>query len=498
MARRIILEPSRAITEFRLLPGFTHAAAQSQNIALTTRLAKSGDSFFSLNIPLVSAAMQAVSGDRMGIELARNGGLAFIFASQPIEEQAQMVQKVKNHKAGFVTPKVVGPETTIGQIAEIAKKSGFSTFPVVDDNEKLLGLLTRNDFSPERHALLPAKTRMIRRENLVVGKDPINLHDANDILMDSHQSVLPIVDGQDKLLFLVFRKDIENHLNHPMQVVDQRKRLCAGAAINTHDYQKRVPCLVDAETDILAIDSSDGHSCFQADTLDWCRANYPQIPVIGGNIVTADGFRFLAEHHAAAIKIGMGGGSICITQEQKGTGRGLGTAIIEVAAARDEWLKKTGQYIPLIADGGINTAKDMVIALALGADCIMLGRYFARLEESPTEKILINNRYMKPYWGEGSARAREWRGARYGQGVFAEGVEGYVEYSGFLKDNLKETLAIIKSSFCSAGAADMTQLHVDAVLEVVSALSIREGQPHDIVLSAPNSGYTNKSWGETR
>lgn len=497
MARTVLTEPSRAIAEFRLLPGLTRPDTTIDRVSLATRLAArpDGRGWVCLNIPLVAAAMQAVSGVAMGIALARHGGVAFVYASQPVAAQAEMVRRIKHHKAGFVQPLTVAPDLPIAQVAELAAAKGFSTFPVVDDQGRLLGLLTRLDYAPARHAHLTARDRMIPRDRLVVGREPLTLRQANDLLMDSHQSVLPIVDAEERLRDLVFRKDIENHLDHPDEVVDERKRLLAAAAINTRDYRERLPALVEAGVDVVAIDSSDGHSCFQADTLAFARQAFPTLPVIGGNIVTAEGFRFLAEAGAAGVKIGMGGGSICITQEQKGTGRGLGTAILEVAAARDEWHRRTGAYLPLIADGGIVTAKDMVIALALGADAVMLGRYFARFEESPTEKVLINNRVMKPYWGEGSPRARAWQGARYGQAAFAEGVEGYVEYAGPLRDNLAETLAILRSSLCSAGAHDLDELHREAVLEVVSALSIREGQPHDIHLPGATTGLAAKTWG---
>lgn len=497
MARKVICEPSRAVSEFRLLPGLTTFETTLDKISLKTLLARSGpgEGFLNLNIPLTAAAMQSVSGVQMGIELARRGGVAFVYASQPIDRQAEMIRRIKSHKAGFVKPRTVPPDLPLAEVAALGAREGFSTFPVVDAEDRFLGLLTRNDFASIRHGNLPVCERMIPRDRLVVGREVTVLRQANDLLMDSHQSVLPIVDAQDRLLYLVFRKDIESHLDNPAEVIDGQKRLVAGAAINTHDFRERIPALVRSEVDVVVIDSSDGHSCFQRDALTWMRTEFPGLPVIAGNVVTGDGFRYLAEAGAAAVKIGMGGGSICITQEQKGTGRGLGTAILEVAGARDEWFQRTGEYLPLIADGGIVTAKDMVIALALGADSVMLGRYFARMEESPTEKVVINNRVMKPYWGEGSARAREWRGGRYSQAIFAEGVEGYVEFAGTLKDNLTETLAILRSSFASAGAGTVRDLHQNAVLEVVSGLSIREGQPHDIILPGQASSYGGKSWG---
>jgi len=497
MAKRVIFEPSRALAEFRLLPGLTMPESTTGTISLQTHLVRSPrGGCIDLKIPLVAAAMQSVSGVEMGIALAREGGVAFLYSSQAIEQQASMVKKVKQYKAGFVKPLTVPPTTRISDLARLIRERGFSTFPVVDERGVLLGLITKNDFAEFAHRELEVSQRMIPVSQLVVGVNVTSLRQANEILVDSHQGVLPIVDGESRLRHLVFRKDIDDHLKHPNELVDERKRLLAAAAINTHDFSDRVPALVEAGVDLVAIDSSDGHSFYQKACMDWLSARHPDLPVIAGNIVTSEGFRYLAEAGAGAIKIGMGGGSICITQEQKGTGRGLGTAILEVAGERDRYYQETGRYLPLIADGGIVHAKDMSMALALGADSVMLGRYFARMDESPTEKVVINSRVMKPYWGEGSARAQQWRSERYGQTLFAEGVEGYVEYAGPLHGNLPETLAKIRSTMSSCGAGTIEELHRRAEVEVVSSLSIREGQVHDIFLPPTDQSYFSKSWGQ--
>lgn len=483
--------------EFRLLPGLTREETSMFNISLKAPLVFSEDDNpkYMLNIPIVAAAMQSVSGVRMGIELARLGGQSFIYCSQTVEQQAEMVRKIKKHKAGFVPPETVHPQTSISELYELTRKRGYNTFPVVNENNKLMGIITKNDYDVKPHGNLPVMKRMIPRSELTVGVNIDNIKEANTLLRDTHQSVLPIVDDEDRLLYLVFRKDIRNHLDNPDELLDEHKRYMTTAAINTHDYEQRVPALVDAGADVLAIDSSDGHSMYQGKTLTWIRENYANIPVIGGNVITGEGFDYLVENGARGVKVGMGGGSICITQEQKGTGRGLATSIIKVAEARDRHYERTGKYIPIIADGGIVSAKDIVIALALGADSAMMGRYFARMDESPTEKITIKNQVMKPYWGEGSARAREWKEARYNQVLFAEGVEGFVQYAGKLRDNLPETLAKIKASMASVGAANISELHENAELEVVSALSIREGQPHDIYLPGAETSYNATNWG---
>jgi len=464
------------------LPGLTGPGSVPGSVSLRTPLVlgPSGHPLH-LNIPITSSAMQAVSGAEMGIALAREGGVAVIFCSQPIESQAAMVERVKKHKAGFVEPRTVPPEMTIREVAALSARTGYSLFPVVDAGQRLLGLIQRDDYDVERHGAQAARERMTPRARLEVGRNLQDLKAANEAVLDGHHPVLPIVDDQDRLLSLVFKRDIRDLARHPLQVSDGRKRLLSAAAINTHDHRDRAPALIAAGVDALVIDSSDGHSFYQRDALAWLTERFPEVPVIGGNVVTAEGFDYLVAAGAGAVKVGMGSGTICITQEQKGTGRGLATAIMQVAQARDRHAQRTGRYVPVIADGGIVTAKDIMVALALGADVAMMGRYFARMEESPGEKVTIEHRVMKAYWGEGAARAREWRTQRYHQAGFVEGVEGWVEYAGKLEDNLPETLAKIRSSMASCGAADIPQLHRDAVLELVSALSIREGQVHDIV-----------------
>jgi len=482
MAGNVEWNPSRTLMEFRLLPGLTTPETSIEAISLTTPLVRcSTGASVGLHAPVLASAMQAVSGPRLAIELAKLGGSAIVFCSQPIESQAEMVRKIKSHKAGFVAPRTIAPDMTIRDLEVVRREAGFSTFPVVDNGGRLLGLITRRDYSALAHADLTVSERMIPRDALDVGENVPDLERANALLIDGHRAVLPIVDAEDRLVSLVFRKDIEDHLDNPDQIVDEHKRLIATAAINTHDYRDRVPALMDAGVDVLSIDSSDGHSTYQRDALAWIRETYEDVPVICGNVITGAGFEYLAASGAGAVKVGMGGGSICITQEQKGTGRGLASTIIDVVAARDRYADETGVYLPVIADGGIVTSKDIVIALALGADAVMMGRYFARMDESPTTKLQINGRTMKPYWGEGSARAREWSPARYRHAAFLEGVEGFVEYAGKLRDNLPELLNKVKAAMASCGCATIAELHENAQLELVSGLSIREGQVHDIL-----------------
>ena len=496
MADSVRFEPSRTLAEFRLLPGLTTMVAAIDRVSLRTPLVlrPDRDDPVTLKAPLVAAAMQSVSGVTMGVELARLGGVAFIYCSQPIAEQAEMIRRIKSHKAGFVEPRTIPPHMALREVDALREEAGFSTFPIVSEDGRLLGLITRRDYDVRAHGDLPASERMVAREQLDVGVGITDIEEANALLIEGHRSVLPIVDEADRLLSLVFRKDIEDHLDNPDQVVDERKRLVAVAAINTRDYADRVPALVEAGVDVVGIDSSDGYSCYQRAAIEWVRREVPALPIIGGNVITGEAFDFLVESGAGAVKVGMGGGSICITQEQKGTGRGLATAVMEVVEARDRYRNRTGIHVPVIADGGVLHSKDVTIALALGADVVMMGRYFARMDESSTEKIRISGRVMKPYWGEGSARARAWSPARYDQAGFLEGVEGFVEYAGKLKDNLPELTTKVRAAMASCGCATIEELHEKAQLELVSALSIREGKVHDIIQFGWGEGDSLSNW----
>ena len=272
----------------------------------------------------------------------------------------------------------------------------------------------------------------------------------------------------------------------PLELVDEQHRFMVGAGINTKDYEERVPALIEAGADVLCIDSSEGYTCWQAKTIEFIRAKYGDSVKVGaGNVVDREGFLFLARAGADFVKVGIGGGSICITREQKGIGRGQATSIIEVAAARDEYYQETGIYVPICSDGGIVHDYHMTLALAMGADFMMLGRYFARFDESPTPKLIVNGSYVKEYWGEGSNRARNWQ--RYDLGgkaklSFEEGVDSYVTYAGSLKENVQKSLYKVKSTMCNCGAITIPELQEKAKITLVSATSIVEGGYHDVTL----------------
>ena len=491
---KIISDVSHTFGEYLLIPGLTTKECIPNNVCLQTPLVKfkKGEkSAINLNIPFVSAIMQAVSDSGLAIELARNGGLSFIYGSQPIESQAEMVRKVKNFKAGFViSDSNVTPETSLADAIELIQKTGHSTIGVTTDgtpNGKLEGILTSRDYRIDKvDTSSPVKNFMTPFSKLTVGKIGITLSEANTIIWDHKLNTLPIIDDDQKLRYFVFRKDYESHHESPQELSDGSKKLLVGAGINSRDFEKRVPALVDAGVDVLCIDSSDGFSEWQKDTITWVRSKYGDTVKIGaGNVVDAEGFRYLVDAGADFVKVGIGGGSICITREQKGIGRGQATAIMEVAKARDEYFEKTGIYVPICSDGGLVQDYHMVLALAMGADFLMMGRYFARFDESPTKKLTIGNRIVKEYWGEGSNRAKNWQ--RYDMGgssnlKFEEGVDSYVPYAGKMKDNLNQTLAKIISTMCSCGAITIPQLQKEAKITLVSSTSIIEGGAHDVIL----------------
>lgn len=486
-------EVSRTFSEFLLLPNLTTKDCSPSDVDLSVpivKYSKEQEPSIKLNIPIVSAIMQSVSNDTLAIALAKCGGLSFIYGSQPIESQAEMVRKVKKHKSGFVvSDSNVSVHHTLKDVLEIKEKTGHSTIAVTEDGTatgKLLGIVTGRDYRLSRDPLdKKVADFMTPLKDLIVGQLGITLSEANDIIWKYKLNSLPIVDSEGNLQYLVFRKDYDDHKQNPEQLLDSKKRLMVGAGINTRDYKERVPALLEAEADILCVDSSDGYTEYQRDTINYIKSNFENVKVGGGNVVDREGFMYLVESGADFIKVGIGGGSICITREQKGIGRGQASAVIEVSKARDEYYKKTGVYIPICSDGGIVHDYHIVLALAMGADFVMMGRYFARFDESPNKKVKRGNSYVKEYWGEGSNRARNWQRYDLGENSnlkFEEGVDSYVPYAGKLKDNLDVTLSKIRSTMSSCGSKTIKKLQETARIVIVSSTSLIEGGAHDVIL----------------
>ncbi len=488
-----INEPAHTFNEYLLIPGYSSSECIPANVTLKTPLVKykkGEDPSITMNIPLVSAIMQAVSGDRLAVALATQGGVSFIYGSQSVEDEAAMVRRAKSYKAGFVkSDSNIRPDATLADVIAITERTGHSTLAVTEDGSsegKLLGVVTSRDYRISRmDKSEKVETFMTPFDKLIYAYEGITLSEANDIIWDHKLNSLPIITKDGKFCYFVFRKDYDSHKANPNELLDAHKRYVVGAGINTRDYAERVPALIEAGADVLCIDSSEGFSEWQKLTIDWIRAHYGDSVKVGaGNVVDAEGFRFLAESGADFIKVGIGGGSICITRETKGIGRGQATALIEVCAERDKYYEETGVYIPVCSDGGIVYDHHITLALAMGADFIMLGRYFARFDESPSNKVSINGTYYKEYWGEGSQRARNWQ--RYDLGgdkklSFEEGVDSLVPYAGALKDNVALSLSKVKSTMCNCGALTIRELQQKAKLTLVSATSIVEGGAHDVI-----------------
>ena len=488
-------EPSHTFGEYLLIPGYSSAECFPANVSLRTPLVKyhrDEEPALTMNIPMTSAIMQAVSNDTMAIALAKQGGVSFIYGSQSIEEEAAMVSRVKNYKSGFVSSDSnISPDTTLGGVLDLLAKTGHSTMAVTEDgsaNGKLVGIVTSRDYRVSRMSLdTKVATFMTPFEKLVwADADSTTLTQANDLIWERKLNMLPLIDKNQRLRYMVFRKDYTDNKENELELTDDNKSYIVGAGINTRDYAERVPALIEAGADVLCIDSSEGFSEWQRLTIQHIREEYGDTVKVGaGNIVDGEGFRFLANAGADFIKVGIGGGSICITRETKGIGRGQATALIDVCAERDKYFKETGVYIPICSDGGIVYDYHMTLALAMGADFLMLGRYFSRFDESPTDRVMVNGTYYKEYWGEGSNRARNWQ--RYDLGgskklSFEEGVDSYVPYAGPLKENVETTLSKIRSTMCNCGALSLPEFRDKAKLTLVSSTSIVEGGAHDVIL----------------
>jgi IMP dehydrogenase len=505
---KLISDISRTFSEYLLIPGLTKKSHTIAGVSLATPISayqRGEQPKIQLNIPFVSASMQSVTGEELAIKLAREGGLGFIYCSQSIEFQAQMVSKVKLYKAGFVrSDSNAKPTTTLKELLDIMEDTGHSTVPVTDNGQNdglFLGIVTDNDFWEFEDALdQPVEAFMTPESKVVFGRQGISLTEANRLLRKNKKECLPVLTDEGKLHSLVFKKDYIDHMQNPDELLDAKKQLLVGAAVNSHDYQERVPALVDAGVDVLCFDSSDGYSEYQKDAILWVKERYRDQVVVGaGNVVSAAGFDYLVnECNSDFVKVGIGGGSICITREQKGIGRGQASAVMDVAQARERHYQKTGTYIPICSDGGLSNDTQVMIALAMGADFVMMGRYFAMTDESPPSKILVNGKMYKPYWGEGSFRARNWQ--RYSdtsnkvvkEMVFEEGVDAYVPTVGPLKSVLSVTLQKIKSTLVNLGSMTLKEFQDNAELTLISQQSFMEGGTSNVQTRSINTSLSDE------
>jgi IMP dehydrogenase len=483
---KISTDQSATFREFILLPRETRTEHALPEVSLAGQLAEG----LPLAIPFMSAAMESVTGSELAIALAQHGGLSVLPAGKvEVQEQIEQIEAVKRFKSGFVEDALtVRPTTRLGELLEMEARTGYSTFPVTDDEGHLLGLITEKKYHPKRDGDLAVAERMIPRSKLVVGSEGMSLSDANDKVFEMGLGVLCVVDEKDRLRSVVFFRDLKNAQRYPDASIDVSKRLRVAAAMSTHaEDLERASLCVKAGADALVIDASDGYSQFMRTTVE--RAKELGVPVVAGNVVDVDGFCFLAESGADAVKVGIGSGSICTTRRVKAIGRGQATAVRSVARARDAWAQRTGKYIPIISDGGLEGTGDMAVALALGADVLMMGKYFAGFAESPTTSftkrlpVLFSGQVSdvavtaKPYWGEASARAKNVR--RYQQDdprtFVIEGEEGYVLFKGSLHEIMPRDLKAIKGTLSSCGCRDLEEFRRDARLERQSLGSQQEG-----------------------
>ncbi|MFI0742756.1 IMP dehydrogenase [Streptomyces sp. NPDC021100] len=481
---KILPEISRTLNEYLLVPGLTTEDCTPDKIDLSAPLVRHqvGERApVEIATPLVSAIMQAVSSPALAVALAQNGGVAFVHQNQSADAQAADVRAVKQHKAGFRPNRVtVAPSTSLGEVDRLLTAVDQGVAVVTDTGAadgRFVGLIGSDDFHLQRHGAEElVKARMRPREEVRTASAEVTLSEANEMLWEHRLDVLPLLDAEDRVVSLVLKRDYQEHKSHRLASVDGHKRLRVGAGINSRDYRGRVPALVEAGADVLCLDSSDGYSVFQAQALAWVREEYGEEVFVGaGNVVDGRAFRYLADAGAAFVKVGIGGGSICITRDQKGIGRGQASALLDVVRERDAYAQETGVYVPICCDGGLLSDYHMAIALAMGTDFIMLGRYFARFDEAPSRKVRVDGQVFKEYWGEGSSRARN--AARYGQGetmVFEEGVDGYVPYVGSLHTTVAQTRAKLAATMSSCGATSLRSFHEGAVLVQVSERSYEQ------------------------
>ncbi|MBO8440287.1 MAG: IMP dehydrogenase [bacterium] len=458
-------------------------------VSLRTHLTKR----IELNIPIVSAAMDTVTESKMAIAIAREGGLGFIHKNMSIEEQAAEVDLVKRYESGMIAnPITLKESSTLLDCDAILKKYRISGLPVVDDDNKLVGIITNRDLK----YLTPDETKVrdvMTKDNLVTGRSTTTLQDAKKILWENRIEKLPIVDDEGHLVGLITSKDIDNVVNYPNACKDARGRLRCGAAVGVGaDTMARVDALVKAGVDIITVDSAHGHSRNVIETVRKIRTAYPELDIVAGNIVTKEAAAELIDAGANCVKVGIGPGSICTTRVVAGVGVPQITAVADVA----EFCK--GKGVCVIADGGIKFSGDIVKALAAGADVVMLGSLLAGCSESPGEEVVFQGRKFKVYVGMGSLAAMK-RGSadRYFQAkdtaakkLVPEGIEGRVAYKGSVSDTIYQLCGGLRSGMGYCGTPDIESLKKDGVFIRITNAGLRESHPHDVDITVEAPNYT--------
>ena len=457
------------------------------NVNLKTKLTKS----LELNIPFLSAAMDTVTEAKLAIALARQGGIGFVHKNMSIEEQAAEIDKVKRNESGMITnPITLKKESILADAEHIMGTYKVSGLPVVDDDGTLVGIITNRDLKYRKN-MDEKVVNIMTKDNLITGHVGVTLDEAKDVLLENRIEKLPIVDDNYKLQGLITIKDIDNIVEYPNACKDPQGRLRVGGAVgvggNTMD---RVDALVKAGVDIITVDSAHGHSQGVINQVKEIKTKYPELNVIGGNIVTADAALDLIKAGADAVKVGVGPGSICTTRVVAGVGVPQLTAVNDVY----EVCKEHG--VGVIADGGIKLSGDIVKAIAAGADCVMVGGLLAGTEEAPGEEILYEGRRFKVYVGMGSMAAMK-RGSadRYFQGKTAEkklvpeGIEGKVAYKGKLEDVIFQLCGGLRSGMGYCGTETIAKLKTDARFVKITGAGLAESHPHDVIITKESPNY---------
>lgn len=464
-----------------------HSTVLPNTADLRTRLTKN----ISLNIPMLSASMDTVTEARLAIALAQEGGIGFIHKNMSIDQQAAEVRKVKKFEAGVVVdPVTVGAEATIADVIAMSEKHGFAGFPVVGDNNQLLGIITGRDVRFVTDLSKTVASVMTTKENLATVKEGATREEVQEKMHEARVEKVLVVNDEFQLTGMITAKDFHKAERKPNACKDERGRLRVGAAVGAGaGNEERVAALVEAGVDVLLIDSSHGHSEGVLNRIRETRAAYPDLDIIGGNVATGEGAKALIEAGVSAVKVGIGPGSICTTRIVTGVGVPQVTAIADAAAVANEY------DIPVIADGGIRFSGDICKAIAAGASCVMVGSMFAGTEEAPGEIILFNGRSYKSYRGMGSLGAMSQGSSdRYFQSdnaadkLVPEGIEGRIAYKGRLKEIVHQQMGGLRSSMGLTGSATIEDMRTKAEFVRISGAGIQESHVHDVQITkeAPN------------
>lgn len=477
-----IVETAITFDDVLLVPSYSEVLPNQ--VSLKSRLTDK----ITLNVPIVSAAMDTVTEADLAIALARVGGLGFIHKNMTIAEQAAQVNRVKRSENGMISdPVTLSKDHTLAEAKETMAKYKISGLPVVDTDNILIGIITNRDVKYQENLEMKVE-EIMTKENLITSDKNTNLEKAKEILLKSRVEKLPIVDQNNKLVGLITIKDIDNQLEYPNSNKDQKGRLIVGAGVGVgEDTMDRIAALVNAGVDIVAIDSAHGHSKGVLDKISEIRRTYPDLDIVGGNIVTAEAAKDLIEAGANVLKVGVGPGSICTTRVVAGVG------VPQLSAIYNVYEYAKSQNVTVIADGGIKLSGDIVKAIASGAGAVMLGSLLAGTDEAPGEEIIFQGRKFKSYQGMGSLSAMKRGGKeRYFQSeakkFVPEGIEGRVPHKGKLEDVIFQLTGGLRAGMGYCGAKDIEVLQKDSKLVMITGSGLKESHPHDVIITqeAPN------------